>query len=97
MAANTCKARAWQPQSSSGVFELDLQPEMRLPFEAVSVDNVRRLELPTAADHFDYGTVADVLLSIEYTALASRDLRQPSRAIIGSCRPKRLSTTALWW
>jgi len=71
-----------QRQSSRGVFELDLQPEIRLPFEGVGVDNVRRLKPPTAADHFDYGTIADVLLRIEYTAQASGDLRQPSQAII---------------
>jgi hypothetical protein len=63
-------------QNASGVFELDLQPEMLLPFEGLGVDTVWRLELPKAANPFDYRTIADVLLTIEYTALASPDYRQ---------------------
>lgn len=64
------------PQNASGLFELDLQPEMLLPFEGIGVDTVWCLDLPKAANPFDYQTIADVLLTIEYTALASLDLRQ---------------------
>lgn len=76
------------PQNASGLFELDLQPEMLLPFEGIGVDTVWRLELPKAANPFDYGTIADVLLTIEYTALASPDLR---RQVIQSL-PRALSS-----
>ena len=40
------------------------------------VDTVWRFELPKAANPFDYSTIADVLLTIEYTALNSFDYRQ---------------------
>jgi hypothetical protein len=63
------------PQNAGGTFELDLQPEILLPFEGIGVDTVWRLELPRAANPFDYATIADVLLTIEYTALASPDYR----------------------
>ena len=40
------------------------------------MDTVWRFELPKAANPFDYSTIADVLLTIEYTALNSFDYRQ---------------------
>jgi hypothetical protein len=42
---------------------------MLLPFEGMGVDTVWRLEVPKAANSFDHRSVADVLLTIEYTAL----------------------------
>jgi hypothetical protein len=42
---------------------------MLLPFEGMGVETVWRLEVPKAANSFDYRSVADVLLTIEYTAL----------------------------
>lgn len=49
---------------------------MLLPFEGMGVDAVWRLELPKPANPFDYRTIADVLLTVEYTALHSVDYRQ---------------------
>ena len=66
------------PRDATGLFELvpDSQPELLLPFEGTGVDTVWRLELPKAANPFDYSTIADVLLTLEYTALNSFDYRQ---------------------
>ena len=64
------------PREATGLFELDVQPEMRLPFEGIGVDTIWRLELPKAANAFDYRTIADVLLTIEYTALDSPEYRE---------------------
>ena len=47
------------------------------------MDTVWRLELPRAANPFDYGTIADVLLTIEYTALDSPDYRAQVIAALG--------------
>jgi hypothetical protein len=65
-------------QNATGLFELlpDSQPELLLPFEGSGADTVWRFELPRAANQFDYSTIADVLLTIEYTALNSFDYRQ---------------------
>ena len=66
------------PRDATGLFELvpDSQPELLLPFEGSGVDTVWRFELPKAANPFDYSTIADVLLTLEYTALNSSDYRQ---------------------
>jgi hypothetical protein len=64
------------PTNATGIFELDTQSEMLLPFESMGVDTSWELQLPKAANPFDFGTIADVLLTIEYTALNSFDYRQ---------------------
>jgi hypothetical protein len=65
------------PANASGVFELDaLQPDMLLPFEGNGVDGAWEFRMPKAANGLDYRSFADVLLTIEYTALQSLDYRQ---------------------
>jgi hypothetical protein len=64
------------PREATGVFELDPQPEMRLPFEGLGVATRWELRMPRAANPFDYGSVADVLVTIEHTALHSFDYQR---------------------
>jgi Tc toxin complex TcA C-terminal TcB-binding domain len=65
------------PSNSSGVFELEsLQPEFLLPFEGNGVDSTWEFRMPKASNQFDYRSIADVLITIEYTALNSFDYRQ---------------------
>jgi len=64
------------PLNASGLFELEADNGMLLPFEGMGVDAVWRLELPKPANPFDYRSIADVLLTLEYTALQSYDYRQ---------------------
>ncbi|WP_152206097.1 neuraminidase-like domain-containing protein [Marinobacter changyiensis] len=64
------------PQQESQLFELDSQSEMLLPFEGMGVDTTWELRMPKAANAFDFRTLADVLITIEYTALDSFDYRQ---------------------
>ena len=42
----------------------------------MGVDMLRQLEMPKVANPFDYDSIADVLLIIEYTALSSGIYRQ---------------------
>ncbi len=63
------------PVNASGVFELDLQSDMLLPFESSGVDTTWELQLPRAANPFDYSSIVDVLVTIEYTALSSDSYR----------------------
>jgi hypothetical protein len=65
------------PLNSTGLFELNAQPEMLGPFEGIGVDATWELSLPKAANQFDYSAIADVLLTIDYTALNSYDYRDP--------------------
>lgn len=77
------------PSNATGVFELDAQPELLLPFELSGVDSIWNLEMPKAANPFDYRTIADVLVTIEYTALSNGEYRhkviqQLDRSVVAS-------------
>lgn len=64
------------PAAASGVFELDMQSELLLPFEGGGVDTSWVLELPPSGNAFDFGSLMDVVVSIDYTALFSPDVRE---------------------
>ncbi len=59
------------PMNATGLFELTPQTpqEMLLPFEGMGVDTSWELRMPKPSNPFDYSTIADVLLTLEYTAL----------------------------
>lgn len=65
------------PSNSTGILELEpQQTEFLLPFEGNGVDSTWEFRMPKASNQFDYRTLADVLITIEYTALNSFDYRQ---------------------
>jgi hypothetical protein len=57
-------------QSDSGLFEANLRDERYLPFEGAGAISAWSLELLGKPRPFDYDTIADVILSIRYTARA---------------------------
>ena len=63
------------PIAATGVFELDMQSDLLFPFEGMGVDTNWFFELPPAGNLFDYDTLFDVVLTIDYTALNSLELR----------------------
>jgi hypothetical protein len=64
------------PINATGLFELDAQPELLVPFEGIGIDAQWVFDMPKAANPFNYDTIADVFLTIEYTALHSYDYQQ---------------------
>ncbi|NMF84104.1 neuraminidase-like domain-containing protein [Nodosilinea sp. P-1105] len=64
------------PTNATGLFDLEPQPELLFPFEGIGVDTQWEFQMPKAANLFDYTTIADVLVTIEYTALNSFTYRQ---------------------
>jgi hypothetical protein len=65
------------PINASGLFELEQQSlKMYFPSEGYGVDTTWEFRLPRPANRLDYRTVADVLVTIEYTALNSFDYLQ---------------------
>ena len=48
------------PSNATGLIELEPEGEMLLPFESMGVDTMWELQMPKAANPFDYRTVADV-------------------------------------
>ena len=71
-------------QNATGVFDFDVQAEMLAPFEGIGVDTIWEFKLPKAANQFDYDTIADVLLTLDYSALFSYEYQE---IVIGSMRP----------
>jgi hypothetical protein len=73
------------PLNNSGVFDLDPQPELLVPFEGIGVEASWEFRLPKPANQIDYGAIADVLITIDYTALDSADHRQ---RVLGTLDPR---------
>lgn len=64
------------PVSGPGVVELQQeQADMLLPFEGLGVAGNWVLTMPKAANAFDFNTIADVVFTIEYTAIYSDEFR----------------------
>ncbi|MFF5077983.1 Ig-like domain-containing protein [Actinoplanes sp. NPDC000266] len=61
---------------ATGVLDLEPETGMLLPFESMGVDTSWELQLPKAANPFDFGSIADVLFTVEYTALQDLSYRQ---------------------
>jgi hypothetical protein len=81
------------PINATGVLEMDVQQsELLFPFEGCGVDTTWELRMPKAANQFDYRTIADVLVTIEFTALDSFDYRQQ---VIQTLRPRLSADLAL--
>ncbi|KTD19468.1 hypothetical protein Lisr_2030 [Legionella israelensis] len=57
------------PFNDTGLFVLDYQDPMFLPFEGLGVETQWTFELPRASNPFNFDTIVDVLFTIEYTAL----------------------------
>ena len=53
------------PVNATGLFGLDQQPEMLLPFEGLGVDTTWEFRMLKAANLFDYGSIADVLVTVD--------------------------------
>lgn len=59
------------PLNTTGLFELQQDQAKLLPFESLGVQTFWEFRMPKASNRFDYRTLADILLTIEYTALNS--------------------------
>ena len=64
------------PMESTGVFELDPQSEILKPFEGIGVDTSWEFRMPKPSNPIDYRSIADVIITLEYTALNSYDFKQ---------------------
>jgi hypothetical protein len=57
--------------SATVPFELDGQPDLLVTFENLGVDTAFQLTMPKPANQVEFDAIADVLLTVEYTALDS--------------------------
>ena len=60
------------PRDATGLFELTpTQVELLAPFEGMGADATWQFELPRASNRFDFTSVADVLVTFDYTAFSN--------------------------
>jgi hypothetical protein len=64
------------PSNATGLIELEPETPMLAPFESMGVDTNWELQLPRAANPFDFSNIADVLFTVEYTALQDFSYRR---------------------
>lgn len=75
-------------RSDNGLWQMDLRDERYLPFEGAGVDSTWRIELPKETNQFDLGTVSDVLLHFNYSAVrGSEALRAAALANLRATLP----------
>jgi hypothetical protein len=55
-------------QNDSGLFTLDFRDERYLPFEGAGVISSWQLQLPETFRSFDYTTISDVIITVNYTS-----------------------------
>ena len=73
------------PVGATGLIEMTPQSEsMLLPFEGTGVESTWELRMEKASNLFDYRTIGDVLLTIEYTALSSSVYRAQVIQLLGN-------------
>jgi len=63
------------PANANGIFELEPQSELLRPFEGLGVATEFLFELPKAANAFDFSSIFDVYISIDYSAQHSETKR----------------------
>ncbi|QDG52173.1 hypothetical protein FIV42_15925 [Persicimonas caeni] len=59
------------PSGSAGMFELEPQSELLRPFEGLGVETTFDLLLPKAANSWDFNSLMDVLITVDYSAKES--------------------------
>jgi Tc toxin complex TcA C-terminal TcB-binding domain len=64
------------PNNGTGLFELSFDDPLMLPFEGRGVETSWTLELLPATNQIDFNTLADVLMTVQYTALEDWGYRQ---------------------
>ncbi|MCB9236141.1 MAG: hypothetical protein H6581_31120 [Bacteroidia bacterium] len=70
--------------NATGLFEMQPENEFLNPFEGNGVDGVWEFRMEKAANRFDYDTLADVLVTIEYEALNDFSYRQQVVRTLGT-------------
>ena len=65
------------PTGATGVFELDMQSDLNYPFENQGIDTTFFVEMYRAANPtIDFDSLVDVVISLDYTAKFSLELRE---------------------
>ena len=74
------------PRDATGMFELQPENEFFNPFESTGVDSFWEFRMEKAGNLFDYSTIADVIITLEYTALNSFDYSRQVKNLLNQDR-----------
>jgi Tc toxin complex TcA C-terminal TcB-binding domain/Salmonella virulence plasmid 65kDa B protein len=75
------------PIDANGQFAVDVQPDLLNAFEGSGVATRWVFDLPRAANPFDFDSIADILVTFEYTALYDSTLRAKVIAAMPTTQP----------
>ena len=67
-------------KNDAGMFELNFRDERLLPFEGEGAISTWRIELPKENNNFDFDTISDVILTLNYTARDGGELLRDAAA-----------------
>lgn len=73
-------------QNDSGLFELNFRDERYLPFEFLGAVSRWRIELPLENNAFDFDTLSDVVLNLNYTAREGGAMLRRAASESAECR-----------
>ncbi|MCA9473530.1 MAG: hypothetical protein KC594_15825 [Nitrospira sp.] len=79
-------------QNDTGMFELNFRDERLLPFEGAGAISTWRIELPKEDNAFDFDTISDVILTLNYSAREGGEpLRKAARYTLDVARNAALT------
>src|SRR5262249_52546938 len=70
--------------NDAGLFEVNFHDDRYLPFEGAGAESTWMLELPKSTNAFDFDTITDVILKVQYTA---RDGGKTLKALAVAANP----------
>jgi hypothetical protein len=84
-------------QNDSGMFELNFRDERYLPFEGAGTVSTWRLDMPQECNTFDFETITDVIIRLNYTAREGGDIlrRKAFAAAELPARPRQMPGQSL--
>ncbi len=62
--------------NATGLFETNYRDERYLPFEGSGVDVTWQLEMPKPSNSFDFNSLIDIMLTIDYTSLSDSEYKK---------------------
>ena len=71
-------------QNDSGMFEFSFRDERYLPFEGAGAVSTWKIELPAAYAQFDYNSISDVILHVNYSALDEGSMKDAAVTTVTS-------------
>lgn len=79
-------------QNDSGMFELNFHDERYLPFEFAGAVSRWRIELPPENNQFDFDTLSDIIMHLNYTAREGGDVL---RKVVNECAQEHLPDSGI--